>query len=128
MNFPCFVQHSAVEPINITLVTVAQFESWLAQQDLPTRHWLQKVAKHPATAGSVYLTPHQQDRIKVIAIINNIDDYWIGGNLAANLPPGIYACTQPNDNFIISWGLGAYSFRRYKTLSTPNSNLTTPQL
>ena len=60
------------------------------------------------------------EKFRVFVWVHNaLNNYWVLGNLATALPPGIYYLENTADDSAqqqaaIAWGLGAYQFTRYK--------------
>jgi leucyl aminopeptidase len=114
--------------IPIIALTTEQWPSWLTQQPSVTTHWLTATQFCPKP-GQIALLPNEHGHLaQVILILGDVDDFWSFGGLSTTLPPGHYhydgISDALRDEATFAWGLGAYTFNRYKKKTTKSG----PQL
>lgn len=92
----------------------------LAQLDECTRQWL-LLNKFKAKTGQYCLIPATEGKLAAVYVgMKDADDGWALGSLAKALPEGDYQLdiqhfnNQQCQRFFLAWGLGGYTFDRYK--------------
>jgi leucyl aminopeptidase len=113
----CFVRE-AKATIPLHLITVKHVGEWLKSQPPIVQDFVSSTHKLPLTAGTSILIPGVDGKLtQVLACVQDEQDYWLAGHLAATLPSAVYLLHTGLhvSNFIYAWGLGAYRFTRYKT-------------
>lgn len=126
----CFVaENTAALPIIPLLENT--LASWSQQQSPSVQNWLQSTG-YKATSGARGLLCTSEGHLeKVIVGMNNDDDWTAFGQLATNLPKGIYRIEgnlskQQHYQAALAWGLGAYQFSKYKSVPEINARLALP--
>ena len=109
---------SGKKTIPIDLIVTSELESWLAQQKPFIQHWV-AASNFKAESYSYCLLPDDKGQLAHVYVgTQEINDFWTLGNLAYDLPSGIYEFNHDNasvlKNAVIAWALGAYRFNRYK--------------
>lgn len=116
--FDCYLNDQAQNLIPIIALTTEQWPSWFMQQPSVTTHWLTAIQFCPKPGQTALLPNEQGDLAQVILILGDADDFWSFGGLPTTLPPGGYYYEglpdALRDDATFAWGLGAYTFNRYK--------------
>lgn len=118
----CFATPHSANAIPITVLTTEQLPPWSEQQTEFTRAWLKNTG-FIAKPECFQLIPDATGQISRVCIgAYNATNFWVIGNLATQLPPGIYyldgvADDSAQQQAAIAWGMGAYQFTRYKPAS-----------
>lgn len=116
---PCFELPKTSNAIPITVLTTEQLAQWSETQAETTQTWLKNTG-FIAKPESFNLIPDTKGKISRVCVgATVLNNYWVLGNLATALPPGIYyldntADVSAQQQAAIAWGLGAYQFTRYK--------------
>lgn len=115
---PFVEQVPAADAVPIWPVQKSEYDDWLARQSETTRRWLGSSAFKP-DAGRFCLLPDSDGTLAGVVLgLGASADMWSYGDLAANLPEGLYAIDAPLDaeaatGVALAWALGTYSFTRY---------------
>jgi leucyl aminopeptidase len=114
----CFEFTKTTNAIPITVLTTEQLAKWSDAQTETTRTWLKNTG-FIAKPESFNLIPDTLGNIARICVgASALNNYWVLGNLATALPPGVYyldnADVSAQQQAAIAWGLGAYQFTKYK--------------
>ncbi|BBN83453.1 cytosol aminopeptidase [Pseudoalteromonas sp. A25] len=117
------VQASTGTPIHFILKP--QLDNWLKSQPALT----QTLVRATKTANTKYfLVPQEnsEELAAVICLVDSLDSMWLAGELAKQLPKGVYQL-QGSDEFVeqqaLSFVLGAYQFSAYKSMAKVESQL-----
>lgn len=127
----CFAAAEGVL-IPITPLTEAQFDSWSQQQSERVRNWIESTGFKPK-GGSVGLLCDPQGKLERVLVVLKQENEWsIFGQLAVNLPLGVYQIDSPfsPDAFYraaLAWGMGSYQFTLYKKGSPLLAKLALPE-
>ncbi|UTW44387.1 leucyl aminopeptidase family protein [bacterium SCSIO 12696] len=99
----------------ITLVETGNYDAWFEQQPEPLQNWL---ASTEYKGKGISLVPGEEGVLnQVILGVADANNHFICGDLPTSLPVGDYrlkAGEAQQKLAAFSWGLGAYSFDRYK--------------
>jgi leucyl aminopeptidase len=122
--------HSAAIPL--VLVTSDGLKGGLAALAARDRAWVQANG-FKAAEGQVLAVPDLDGRVNrvLVGIARNGDIYTLSG-AAASLPAGDYSIESPLDpesasRLALGWGLGAYSFGRYRKSAPRQIRLAWPE-
>lgn len=113
----CFTTHAKhARPIHV--ITPAEYEAWLSNQDAGTQTWLMD-SNFKAEPGNTSVIPDGHGKIHIVlCCVADKNNFWNAGGLAVTLPKGIYEFVKMTENnahdAAVAWGLGAYQFTRYK--------------
>ncbi len=119
-----------VEPgsaaVPIFAVTADRLDSWAASQSPATKAWLAATAFR-ADTGTVSVLPDGNGAVSAVVLgLGKGDDPWATGALAKSLPKGVYRIAENLGAMAgfatwaaLAWGLGGYSFNRYKSEPAP---------
>lgn len=115
------IENTAKHGISINLVTPETFKDWQDKQSSVVKNWLSATQ---FSGKGLQLIPHADGSLaEVVYGVNDLDDFYVCGELASQLPSGLYRIQSTDESLLkraaISWCLGAYSFKRY--LSQPNN-------
>ena len=105
--------------IPIELVTIAEKDRWLDEQDEAARAWLDAV-DFTGEPGRYCLIPGAAGSAKVAVGYDPEHPLWACAAAATNVPPGRYALTNalPDDvtaDLALGWALAQYEFTAYKS-------------
>jgi len=106
---------SGVPGTPLTILHTDSYADWLAQQELQTKNWLSSTQF--SGKGMSLIPSGNGELAQVILISSETDSYWLCGDLVNQLPAGQYAISGSEEQIKVaafSWGLGAYTFDRYK--------------
>ncbi|MDX1335356.1 MAG: leucyl aminopeptidase family protein [Gammaproteobacteria bacterium] len=117
-HYSVLSSHAAQPGIPISLVAVDDYENWLQDQNILSQNWLSSTG-FKAEPGQWSLIPAEDGRPSRVLFLYVALDTWTLGRLPKALPAGIYrieADLEAEQLFQLSlgWGLGSYSFDRYK--------------
>lgn len=127
----CFTQTNS-KTIPIVPIVTEQFAQWLNTQKPHVKNWIQAV-NYSAKPESICLVPDAQGQLSQVLIgIKDAKDFWTFGLLPMTLPNGCYVLTGIQELEILSravmtWGLGAYQFTRYKASTKVLPQLVMPE-
>ncbi len=106
---------SGVPGTPLTILHTDSYADWLAQQEQQTQNWLSSTQ---FSGKGMSLIPSASGELaQAILVSNETESYWLCGDLVNQLPAGKYAITGTDEQVKVaafSWGLGAYTFDRYK--------------
>lgn len=108
----------------LVLLHSEQYADWLQAQSAFTRNWLASQGFQGKSAQHALLPDEDGQCRRVLVVHAGNDPYGIA-HLPKVLPSGHYhrcpdsPSTLSADNLYLGWGLGAYRFDRYLTVSTP---------
>ncbi|WP_394147865.1 leucyl aminopeptidase family protein [Shewanella atlantica] len=118
---------SGVPGTPLTILHSDSYADWLAQQGQQTQNWL---ATTQFNGKGMSLIPDANGELaQVILVSSETDSYWLCGDLVTQLPAGQYAITGSDEQVKVaafSWGLGAYTFDRYKASDKVYPQLVLP--
>lgn len=102
----------------VIVVLTPEFDDWFAGQQRLVRDWLTTTG-FKAKAGSYCWLPGDQDQPARVVAGAATDDPWSLGDLAQQLPEGVYRLenidsSEALSRMTLSWVLGAYRFGRYR--------------
>ncbi|WP_440056760.1 leucyl aminopeptidase family protein (plasmid) [Pseudoalteromonas sp. T1lg65] len=109
----------------IHLVSEQNLASWTKEQ--PSH--VQCLVEQPRlNSQTVLLIPAEKEQAleSVVLVVKDIDDFWALGNLAKQLPKGVYQLAEQTANIeshAIAYLLGAYQFSAYKSLPSIEAKL-----
>ena len=112
--------------VPIFAVTADRLESWTSGQSPATKAWLAATAFR-AEAGAVSVIADGNGAVAAVVLgLGKGDDPWVTGGLAKALPKGVYRIAENIGAMAgfptwaaLAWGLGGYSFSRYKSEPVP---------
>ena len=119
----------------LTLVTKSALPQWMRQASGPSRRWIRGTG-FTAEPGQMCLVPGRDGApARVLAGIAGdatADDLWHAAALPTTLPRGSYRLDpEPADllatRVAIGWGLGSYSFNRYREAGRAPAQLVWPR-
>lgn len=123
----CFITRPVQGMIAIQTLMKSTFEAWYAGQDAYSKQWV-KVNRFTAEPGTVCLVPNQKGQLAVVLVgMASLNDFWVFGDLPLRLPDGQYHTDFIEPRAMIAWGLGSYTFTRYKK-KNPDLAVGKPQL
>ena len=108
---------------------LADFKSTLPA---PAKAWIEATG-FEAGSGKTCLIPGADGKLASVAIgTSTTDGMWSFGNGSRDLPKGTYRFATPlgaeeASRAALAWGLGAYSFGRYKETDAPKASLVWPE-
>ena len=126
-NIP--LEESIEKTIPIILVETELFEDWFKKQTDHLKKWLSS-NNFNAISGDFCLVPHSNGSLEKVIVGFCKNDFWIAGRLSKSLPLASYHIgelyghiskvdsKEIKSNFVASWCLGAYTFKRYKSKSS----------
>ncbi len=119
----CFITKPTENIIPITLILQKDFQEWITKQNAFVKQWLDST-HFRNEPGAIALIPDSSGQLKdVICCINDLKNFWSVGSLPLTLPSGCYRLNFSDNQFAVSWGLGAYQFTRYKNSSKKPAQL-----
>jgi leucyl aminopeptidase len=119
------------ESTPLTLVTHAEFAEFQNSLDPHDRAWV-AANGFTAAAGQLLALPDQNGKVKrVLAGISRMDDIYALAGAQTSLPKGDYRFDTPLEpeaanRLALGWGLGAYSFDRYRSRTKSPTRLLWP--
>jgi leucyl aminopeptidase len=124
----CFLDSKPADSIPLVLLPENTFSQWLESQPDPIKRWLAATG-FKAKPNSTCLVPAADGALnRVIVGIISPDDPWACGGLPTALPAGHYHIeanwsSAVMERLALGWGLGAYTFSRYKENNQPVARL-----
>ena len=118
--------------VPLTPLVPAEWNQWLAGQSAPARTWLE-ASGFSAKPGTFTRIPDGDGRAgRVVAGVAALDEVWSYGDLASKLARGTYELDREigataATRAAIGWGLGTYTFTRYKKSEATFATLTWPK-
>ncbi|ABV36099.1 Leucyl aminopeptidase [Shewanella sediminis HAW-EB3] len=106
---------SGVPGTPLTILHTDSYADWLAQQEQQTQNWLSSTQF--SGKGMSLIPAANGELAQVILVSAETESYWLCGDLVNQLPAGQFAITGSEEQIKVaafSWGLGAYTFDRYK--------------
>jgi leucyl aminopeptidase len=116
----CYVSKTDKTVIPIQTIITKDFNHWLKKQSSIVKNWV-NVTNFFAKPGTVCYIGDQNGDVETILLgINSPDDVWSLGFLPTVLKAGVYSIEEQYDATLhdlaaIAWGLGHYSFCRYRS-------------
>jgi leucyl aminopeptidase len=113
-------------------VTKDKLAEWAAGLAPQARSWIEATG-FEAGSGKTVLVPGADGKPALAAIgVSTTDGMWSFGNGSRELPRGSYRLETPLDaepatRAALAWGLGAYSFGKYKKTDAPRASLIWPE-
>jgi len=123
---------NATGAIALYAVSKDTLAEWKNALPGPAKAWVDSTG-FEAGSGKVCLIPGMDGKLSAAAIgTSATDGMWSFGNGSRDLPKGSYKLATPMDaedanRVALAWGLGAYSFGRYKETDAPKANLVWPE-
>ncbi len=120
------------ESTPLTLVTPAEFAEFQNSLDVRDGAWV-TANGFTAAAGQLLSLPDHEGKVKrVLAGIGRVDDIYALASAQAALPKGDYRFDTPLEpeaatRLALGWGLGTYSFDRYRSRTKAPTRLVWPQ-
>ena len=105
---------------------------WMAGLTPAQRSWVEATG-FEAGSGKTCLIPGTDGKLAAVALgTTGSDGMWSFGNGSRDLPKGTYRLATPlasemASRAALAWGLGAYSFGRYKETDAPKASLVWPE-
>ncbi len=125
MAFSCFYKTIKKEAVELIVVPVDQYQSWLEQQEQSKQNML-KAQSFKAISGKSALFFNSDGELSAALIVIDTKDMWSMSSLCQSLPHGDYQITDPFDVvdselFYLAFGLGCYQFLTYKSDKKTNT-------
>jgi leucyl aminopeptidase len=123
---------NATGAIPLHAVSKDKLAEWKTGLSGPAKAWVESTG-FEAGSGKVCLIPGMDGKLAAAAIgTSTTDGMWSFGNGSRDLPKGTYDLTtalnaEEADRAALAWGLGAYSFNRYKETDAPKASLVWPK-
>ena len=121
-----FLVEPGAAAVPIFAVTADRLEAWVASQTPATRAWLATTGFRAETGAVSILSDGSGAVSAVVLGLGKGDDPWATGGLAKALPKGVYRIAESVGAMAgfatwsaLAWGLGGYSFSRYKSEPAP---------
>ncbi len=114
-------------------ITLSGYAKWLRQQPELVKNWLAANNFRIEKNNSCVIPDADGHIASVIFKVDaEINDFWEGASLAADLPAGEYYLqgdlpAQQQENIVLAWGLESYNFSRYKTSTRAKKVLHVPE-
>ena len=111
----------------IVILQYDQFHLWLESQPSHTQTWI--TASGYQGKGLCLIPDSEGQLSKVIYGVEDINHHFACGDLVTQLPEGEFRIEGDEDlvkRAAFAWGVGAYSFNRYKDNSKPLPTLVLP--
>ena len=118
--------------IPLHAVSKDKLADWKSALPSPAKAWVESTG-FEAGSGKICLIPGMDGTLSAAAIgISATDGMWSFGNGSRDLPKGTYQLAVPMETedasrAALAWGLGAYSFGRYKETDAPKASLVWPE-
>ena len=121
--------------INLVPCTPNELSNWLTDADKKTQVWLKNI-NFKSTANEIALIPDDKGALRNVLVgVSPTGILWNFAALIEKLPEGTYCLndqtkiltSQMQDLALIGWGLGAYTFSRYKTHEQKSIHLIWPK-
>ncbi|MBD1583788.1 leucyl aminopeptidase family protein [Pseudoalteromonas sp. S16_S37] len=111
--------------IPIHFVLKSQLEDWLKSQSALTKSFVG--ALKSTNTKNFFIPQENSDKLAlVVCLVDSLDSMWLAGDLAKQLPKGVYQI-QGSEEFVeqqaLSFALGAYQFSVYKSMAKIESQL-----
>lgn len=101
-------------------IFTSDFSAWKASQNDYMQKWIE-VNGFTAKSGTFCILPNNLGEVDCVLVgLADANDYWAFGDLSKKLPSGSYEINAQNfsaaqlERAAIAWGLGSYSFSKYK--------------
>lgn len=113
-------------------VSKDKLAAWKSTLPAPAKAWVEATG-FEAASGKTCLIPGADGKLASAAIgTSATDGMWSFGNGSRDLPKGTYRLAAPlsaedANRAALAWGLGAYSFGRYKDTEAPKASLVWPE-
>ena len=111
----------------IALLATEGFQSWLAAQTTHAQTWVNAAGYQ---GKGLCLIPNAEGQLsQVVYGVDDLNDHFACGDLVKQLPEGQYRIDGDEalqKRVAFAWGVGAYSFNRYKDHSKPLPTLVLP--
>jgi leucyl aminopeptidase len=123
---------NATGAIPLYAVSKDKLAEWKSSLPGPAKAWVDSVG-FEAGSGKICLIPGMDGKLAAAAIgTSAADGMWSFGNASRDLPKGTYKFASPMNpedanRAALAWGLGAYSFARYKETDAPKASLVWPE-
>ena len=124
-----FYEGNSENSIPINIVFRSDYKKWLGEQSEFIQNWIQS-SRFEAKANHHLCIPNSQGNLdSVLAISDQENTTWTLGKCPGALPEGDYHISMQADNtnmdaYLIGWGMGAYSFEKYKNVKNKNCKLS----
>jgi len=113
-------QDSSSIPVHIVLKP--EFNNWKKKQAESIQEWI-AASNFKAKKNSMLTIPNAQGGMQSVLVIAEPEKLiWCLGQCAKQLPAGKYHLASghnENEQIFIGWGLGAYTFDKYKKMKQP---------
>jgi leucyl aminopeptidase len=123
---------NATGAIPLHAVSKDKLAEWKNGLSGPAKAWIESTG-FEAGSGKTCLIPGMDGKLAAAAIgTSPVDGMWSFGNGSRDLPKGTYKLANPMsaedaNRAALAWGLGAYSFARYKETDAPKASLVWPE-
>ncbi|MFA6409275.1 MAG: leucyl aminopeptidase family protein [Gammaproteobacteria bacterium] len=128
-----FVNRSSGKAISIMPLSKKELADWLKKQPKAVQNWV-LANNFEAKSGSFCLLANSKkgEVEKVLLGVESADDYWAFAALPTKLPQGQYEIisnwnVKQLERAAIAWGLGTYSFAKYKKAPAIKASLVLPK-
>ncbi|MDB5397633.1 MAG: leucyl aminopeptidase [Rhodospirillales bacterium] len=122
---------SGTDAVPLTVVAQSEFAEFQNALDARDRAWI-AANGFSAAPGQILAIPGSEGQIsRVLAAVGRPDDIYALAGAPANLPKGDYRFDTPLDaetanRLALGWGLGTYSFDRYRSRTKKPARLVWP--
>jgi len=128
-----FISRSTTKSIPIFPLNKKKLTEWLKRQSVAVNNWV-KANNFDAKSGEFCFLASSKNGVleKVLLGVEDADDYWAFATLPSKLPQAQYVIssdwnTKQLERASIAWGLGTYSFAKYKKASPIKASLVLSQ-
>lgn len=111
--------------IPLSFVTKSSLSDWLEQQSIFLQNWL-KSCDFKKQGLALVVNEQSGSLAHAYCLVENLDDFWLAGDLASKLPEGRYKIQGLDDKLeqiALGFMLGGYEFSEYKEKSAVKAQL-----
>ncbi|MCG8490882.1 MAG: leucyl aminopeptidase family protein [Sneathiellales bacterium] len=128
------LQQEEEQALDIQVVWLGDYESWLEKQSERIRNWLGH-NDFSAKDGALKILPGEDGKIEQVLLVKDPQKWnlWALADLPKSLPEGTYKLviedlsSKQATDAAIGWSLGTYQFDRYKASDAKFATLVLPE-